>query len=249
MSQPYRRIISLVPSLTELIADLGLESRLAGRTRFCIHPEEIVDRIPIMGGTKNPRIDDIVEARPDLVIANKEENKQKHIRELQQRCDAPIDVTDIATIEDALLAIHRLGSLLGAEEAAGELVQSISRHLQNRPGEAPLRTAYFIWKEPWMSVGGDTYIHDVMAHWNLENIFGHKKRYPEFALADLASRNPELILLSSEPYPFKEKHLEEVREACPDARVLPVEGEWFSWYGSRMQHAFERLNVWRKAIA
>ncbi len=248
MPHTYNRIVSLVPSLTELIIDFGLEEQLVGRTRFCVHPEDIIESIPIIGGTKNPRNDKIMELNPDIIIANNEENKKEHIEEFKEKSQAQIEVTDIATIEDALLAIHELGTLLGVKQSADEMAREISSKLSERPDEPPLRTAYFIWKDPWMTVGGDTYIHDVLRNWRLQNVFGHRKRYPKIDLQQLAERNPELVLLSSEPYPFKEKHLAVVEEACPNARVLLVEGEWFSWYGSRMRHAFDRLNIWRKAI-
>jgi ABC-type Fe3+-hydroxamate transport system substrate-binding protein len=247
MCYPYNRIISLVPSLTELIIDLGLQEQLVGRTRFCVHPKNAVKDIPIIGGTKNPRLEKIADLNPDFIIANREENREQDIRQLQE--DYPVDVTEIETIENALLVIHRLGEKLGVSEMAEQLINKISTRLEQRPDEPPLRTVYFIWKEPWMTIGGDTYIHDVMNHWKLHNIFGSQERYPKIPLDELADYDPELILLSSEPFPFKEKHLPEVQQACPDARVLLVEGEWFSWYGSRMLSAFERLNVWRKAIA
>ena len=247
MPNPYNRIISLVPSLTELIIDLGLEQQLIGRTRFCEHPRPVIEDIPIIGGTKNPRIDKILDLNPDFIIANKEENREQDIQLLQE--DHPVEVTDIATIEDALLAIHRLGKKLGVAGKAETLIKEINARLDQRPDEKTLRTAYFIWKEPWMTIGGDTYINDVLSHWKLDNVFGHQSRYPKIALDELSAYNPELILLSSEPYPFKEKHLPQVQQACPDARVLLVEGEWFSWYGSRMLTAFERMNVCRKAIA
>lgn len=247
MNYPYNRIISLVPSLTELIIDLGLQKQLVGRTRFCVHPKDIIKDIPIIGGTKNPRIDKIAELNPDFIIANKEENRKQDIQQLRE--NHPVEVTNIATIEDALLTIHQLGKKLGVSDAAEHLNEKINDRLMQRPDESPLRTAYFIWKDPWMTIGGDTYIHDVMEHWNLDNIFSGEKRYPKIPLDELANYNPELILLSSEPFPFKEKHLPEVQQACPNARVLLVEGEWFSWYGSYMLRAFERLNVWRKAIA
>jgi ABC-type Fe3+-hydroxamate transport system substrate-binding protein len=247
MPKTYNRIISLVPSLTELIIDLGLKDKLIGRTRFCVHPKEAVENIPIIGGTKNPRIDKIMELNPDLIIANKEENRQQDIQMLREEC--PVEVTDIPTIKDALLAIHRLGKMLGVQKAAEILMDQIDNRLAERPKEKPIRTAYFIWKDPWMSIGGDTYIHDVMEHWNLVNVCAPQNRYPSIPPDELADYNPELVLLSSEPYPFKEKHIPAVKEVCPNARVLLVEGEWFSWYGSRMKHAFERLNVWREAIA
>lgn len=248
MNYPYNRIVSLVPSLTELIIYLGLKEQLVGRTRFCVHPEEEVEEIPIIGGTKNPRVDKILDLEPDLVIANKEENRQQHIQQLRQS-GIEVEVTEIATINQALLTIHQVGVKLGVEPRAAELNKKIGEQLDLRPDEPSLRTAYFIWKDPWMTVGGDTYIHDVMQHWKLENVYGHRERYPKLELDELSRRNPELVLLSSEPYPFKEKHVDVVQEACPDARVLQVEGEWFSWYGSRMLHAFENINVWRKAIS
>lgn len=247
MASPYQRIVSLVPSLTELLIDLGLTPHIAGRTRFCVHPSDKVEDIPIIGGTKNPRLDKIHKANPDLIIANKEENRSKDVKLLMD--DFEVEVTNISTIEDALITIHELGEKLEVAEKAKALINNIQRLLTERPDESELRTAYIIWKEPWMSVGGDTYIHDVLEHWKLSNVFNNKSRYPKFDLQELKSYNPDLILLSSEPFPFKEKHISQVEEACPAARVLLVEGEWFSWYGSHMKHAFERLNVWRKAIS
>lgn len=241
------RIISLVPSLTELIIDLGLEDKLVGRTRFCVNPKEKVEKIPIVGGTKNPRLDKIREKNPDYIIANKEENRPEDIKKLMD--DYEVNVTDIATIEDALITIHELAKVLGKPTEAEHLISDIQQRLEERPDEPELSTAYMIWRDPWMTVGHDTYIHDVLDHWNLKNVFSDKTRYPNFNLEDLKKYNPDLILLSSEPYPFKEKHIAEVEEACPAARVLLVEGEWFSWYGSHMKHSFGRLNAWRKSIS
>lgn len=243
----YERIISLVPSLTELLIDLGLEEQLVGRTRFCVHPKDKVEDIPIIGGTKNPRLDKIRDAIPDYILANKEENKKEHIDAL--RDDFTINVTDISTIEDALITIHELGKELGAVNESEKLIRQINEALDDIPDEPPLRTAYLIWKDPYMTVGNNTYIHNVMKHWNLENVFGDKTRYPKVTFYDITEKAPELILLSSEPYPFKEKHLAEFEEAFPDTRILLAEGEWFSWYGSHMLHSFRRMNVWRKAIA
>ena len=243
----YKRIISLVPSLTELLIDLGLKEQLVGRTRFCVHPKDEVGDIPIIGGTKNPRLAKIQKANPDYIIANKEENKKEHIEELRE--DFKVNVTDIATIEDALITIHELGKELGTEKESEKLILKINEVLEDIPDEPPLRTAYLIWKDPYMTVGNDTYIHNVMEHWKLDNVFGDKTRYPKVTFYDIAEKDPELILLSSEPYPFKEKHLAEFEEAFPNTRTLLAEGEWFSWYGSHMLHSFQRLNIWRKAIA
>jgi len=241
-----QKIISLVPSLTELLFDLGLENRILGRTRFCIHPEGKVEEVEIMGGTKNPRVDKIRNAKPDLIIANKEENRKEDIEKLQS--DFEVMITDINTIEDALFTIHDIGKRCGTEQAAEELISAIRAEYEHTPDEPSLSVAYMIWRDPWMTVGSDTYIHSVLSHWNLENVFGNQTRYPKTSLEELSNKKPDLILLSSEPYPFKEKHIREVEEACPNCRVLYVDGEWFSWYGSRMLPSFKKLNSFRKAI-
>ena len=246
MGNTPQHIVSLVPSLTELIIDLGMQKQLVGRTRFCIHPKEEVEEIPIIGGTKNPRLDKIRDLNPDYIIANKEENRPEDIKALQDNFE--VNVTEITTIEDALIVIHELGKKFEKASQGKKLITNIQQALEERPEVSKLNTAYMIWKDPWMTVGRDTYIHDILDHWDLPNVFADQKRYPKITLDDLKKQNPDLILLSSEPYPFKEKHLAQIEEVCPAARVLLVEGEWFSWYGSRMEHAFKRLNGWRKTI-
>lgn len=243
---PYQRIISLVPSLTELLIDLGLKDQLIGRTRFCVHPEEEVKDVEIVGGTKNPNLEKIIELEPDFILANKEENRKEDIEVLQAY--TKVQITDIESIEDALLEISSLGMLLGVNDPAQKLVSKISALLSEIPSERELSVAYFIWRDPWMTVGKDTYIHHVLKRYHLENVFGQQIRYPKTTLKELASRNPDLILLSSEPYPFKEKHIKEIKETCPVAKIELVNGEWFSWYGSRMLKAFEELNSWRSKL-
>lgn len=239
----YQRIICLVPSLTELLVDLGLKNRIIGRTRFCIHPEEVVSDIEIVGGTKNPNIEKIQLLKPDLIIANREENRKEDIEELQSICE--VIVTEIDTIENALLWIYKLGEKLDIKNTADELITHIHILIDKIPESEPLRTAYFIWKDPWMTIGKDTYIHDVMKRYRLINVFGQFERYPTTSLEELSGFDPELILLSSEPFPFKSNHIEEIREFCPNSTIELVNGEWFSWYGSRMIKAFNELNLWR----
>ncbi|MEX0648467.1 MAG: helical backbone metal receptor [Balneolaceae bacterium] len=244
---PPQKIISLVPSLTELLFDLGIGNSVIGRTRFCVHPEKEVQNVPIIGGTKNPRIDKIKALQPGLIIANKEENHKEDIEELE--VDFRVLVTDISTIEEALFAIHEIGAACDVPQQAKKLIKSIQSELQNIPDEPPLSAAYFIWRRPWMSVGRDTYIHSVLDRWNLENVFSDRTRYPETTLEELSSLSPDLIMLSSEPFPFKEKHIAEVGKACPKSNIVLVNGEWFSWYGSRMLKSFRQLNILRKAIS
>lgn len=240
-------IVSLVPSLTELLIDLGLKDHLRGRTRFCVEPTGKVSDIPILGGTKNPDIEYIKQLKPDLVIANKEENRKQDIEAMESVCD--VYLSDIATIEDALITINELGKKLNVSDKATQITQQIMHYLDERPNEQPLQTAYFIWKDPWMTIGKDTYIHDVMQRWNLTNVFGYKTRYPEVTFEHIDYLEPELILLSTEPYPFKEKHIEFIEKKYDNARVLLVDGRWFSWYGSGMVESFKQLNTWRKAIS
>lgn len=247
MNTPPSAIVSLVPSLTELLFDLGLGHRLVGRTRFCIHPKGSVEKVPIIGGTKNPRLDKIRSLNPDLIIANKEENRREDVEELEK--DFRVMVTEISTIEEAMFAIHDIGWSLGVQGPAKQMIETIRELMEQVPAEPRMSSAYFIWRDPWMSIGSDTYIHAVMQHWNLENVYADKTRYPKTTLHELSLKKPEIILLSSEPYPFKENHIKEVGDACPGSNIVLVNGEWFSWYGSRMVHAFRNLNLFRRAIS
>lgn len=244
---PITSIVSLVPSLTELLFDLGIGEKVAGRTRFCIHPKEKVEQVPIIGGTKNPRLDKIREVDPDLIIANKEENRKEDIEPMKR--DFEVYVSEISSINEALFTIHDIGWKCGVEKKAKALIQEIQQQMKKVPDEKTMSAAYMIWRNPWMSVGNDTYIHSVMDHWKLENIFADKTRYPKITLEQLSFKKPDVILLSSEPYPFKEKHIKEVGEVCKGTSIVLVNGEWFSWYGSRMLTAFQQLNVLRRAIA
>jgi ABC-type Fe3+-hydroxamate transport system substrate-binding protein len=243
---PYQRIICLVPSLTELLIDLGLKDQVIGRTRFCIHPEGKIDDIEIVGGTKSPNLEKIVELEPDFILANKEENREEDIEVLRKY--AEVRVTEIESIQNAILEISSLGEKLGVEKRANDMIQKITGLLNDRPSTNTRSVAYFIWKDPWMSIGNDTYIHDVLHKYNLNNVYGLQKRYPKTNLDELAKKNPELILLSSEPYPFKKKHIKELKETCPNSQIKLVNGEWFSWHGSRMVKAFSELNNWRNTL-
>lgn len=242
-----KKIVSLVPSLTELLFNLGMGNRVVGRTRFCIHPENEVSEVEIIGGTKNPRIEKIRELSPDLVIANKEENRKNHVKEIEKFAD--VLITEISNINEALFTIHLISEACGVESKAEELMGDIQAELEKVPDEPLLTAAYLIWRDPWMTIGSDTYIHSVMDHWNLENVWSNEGRYPKFSLDELEKKHPDVILLSSEPYPFKEKHIAEVKNASPGSDVVLVNGEWFSWYGSRMLPSFRQLNIFRKAIA
>jgi len=241
LSGAPKRIISLVPSQTELLYDLGLADQLIGITKFCIHPHHFFKATEKIGGTKKLRMDKIRALKPDLIIGNKEENEQSQIEELAK--EFPVWMSDILNLEQALEMIQLLGTLCRREQAAQELVMELETQfglLENKRTSAPPRsTAYFIWRNPWMAAGSQTFIDDMLQKAGFLNVFSHTPRYPVIDEVQLKQANPSLIFLSSEPYPFKDQHIEEFREICPDAVIKLVDGELFSWYGSRLRHAVQ----------
>jgi len=235
--QPPQKIISLVPSLTELLSYFGLDKEVIGITKFCVHPKEWFTTKTRIGGTKNINPDLIKKLKPDLVIANKEENVKEQIEELAKEFD--VWVTDVNTLEDALLMINDIGELTHKKNDASKLIAAIKTNFSqlqtpNSYLYQQLQSCYLIWQKPYMTVGGDTFINDMMRYCGLENIFAHKSRYPEITLNEIEENNCPLILLSSEPYPFKEKHKEEMQKIFPAIKIALTDGEMISWYGSRL---------------
>ncbi len=240
VSCPPQRIVSIVPSQTELLSNLGLSKEVVGITKFCVHPEEWFRTKDRVGGTKQLHIEKIKFLNPDLVIANKEENLQEQVIELSKTF--PVWVSDIKTLEQALQMMQRVGLLVDKEQKANSLVKDISNGFKNfNTAAAPKRVAYFIWKDPWMSVGGDTFISNIIESIGWVNVLSNECRYPEITLDQLVNYNPDIVLLSSEPYPFKEKHIPEIKAVLPATEVVLVDGEMFSWYGSRLLKAVTYL--------
>jgi len=239
------RIISLVPSQTELLYDLGLRDEVVGITKFCIHPEEWFRTKTRVGGTKKYDFEKIKALQPDLIIGNKEENEKGQIELLMKEYN--VWMSDIYTLKDSLQMIAALGALLGKNEAATHLklqIESQFYQFQNAQLSdltspvSHLKTAYFIWRKPYMVAGHDTFINEMMKLCGFDNVFtARDSRYPEVSREEILQAKPELILLSSEPYPFKEQHIMEFRELLPDAKIMVVDGEIFSWYGSRLLKA------------
>ncbi|GAB5400522.1 MAG: helical backbone metal receptor [Aureisphaera sp.] len=231
-----KRIVSLVPSQTELLVDLGLRNRIVGVTKFCVHPQELRKEATVVGGTKNVHYDRIVSLNPDIIICNKEENTQ----EIVETCEtiAPVWVSDMVRFEDSLDMISGLGSLLGATERSIQLINDIRKAKEDFElfmAHKPYRKVmYLIWKRPYMAAGSDTFINTLLKLNRFENV-SNEKRYPEVSLEDL--NRADLILLSSEPYPFKENDVTELQQKT-NATVQCVDGEYFSWYGSRLLGAF-----------
>lgn len=236
LAEKPKRIISLVPSQTELLFDLGLENEVVGITKFCIHPVGKVKSKTKIGGTKNFNFELIDALKPDLIIGNKEENYQEGIEKLAEKY--PVWMSDIFTLEDSLDMIRKVGELTGTTENAIEIARKTAAAFAALPKpENQIPAAYFIWKNPYMAAGSNTFIDDMLQRCGFENVFANAERYPEINIEMLRKSNPEVILLSSEPYPFQEKHFREFQEICPNAKIRIVDGEMFSWYGSRLLKA------------
>lgn len=247
---PPKRIISVVPSQTELLFDLGLDKEIIGLTKFCIHPiEKFAERTKV-GGTKKLNIDLIKDLKPDLIIGNKEENTQNDIEELA--AEFPVWMSDIFTLDDAMKTIGQIGELVDREPEASYLNHLISAGFNDLKILAlqqhiDKRVAYLIWRKPYMAAGKNTFIDDILLINGMTNVIT-QERYPSVTLAELKTLKADLILLSSEPYPFGEKHMEEIQEAIPEAKIILVDGEIFSWYGSRLVKAVQYFFEFQKQI-
>ena len=238
-----KRIISLVPSQTELLFELGLDTEIVGITKFCIHPKEKYKGVTKIGGTKQINIAKIRDLKPDLIIGNKEENEKSQIEILMQ--EFPVWMSCIDNLNDALSMIFQVGEMVGKNYEANVLIKKLSEsfgelslEVESRkliPSNKKLKVAYFIWKNPYMAAGKNTFIDNMLHIAGWENAF-NLDRYPEVDTMDLIQASPDVILLSSEPYPFNESHLLEFKKICPDAQIFVVDGELFSWYGSRLKH-------------
>ncbi|MCB9175105.1 MAG: ABC transporter substrate-binding protein [Flavobacteriales bacterium] len=236
-----KRIISVVPSQTELLFDLGLEDEVVGITKFCIHPKKWFDNKQRVGGTKTLDIKKIKALKPDLIIANKEENTKEQIFELQKLF--PVWTSNISTLDESLEMITQIGIMTSTSTLALEICKKIEHdfeRLANLHFKAK-STLYFIWKRPYMTVGKNTFIHCMMQQVGFNNVVDSDKNYPELSNKQIMSYNPQLILLSSEPYPFKEKDMLEFKNLCPNAQIVLVDGEMFSWYGSRLTKTVDYL--------
>lgn len=232
----YTRIISLVPSQTELLYDLGLDAEIIGITKFCIHPNIWFKNKKRIGGTKDVHVEKILSLNPDLIIANKEENTKEQIEKIAAQCD--VWVTDVNTLEDAVKMILDIGSLTGTLRAAIKIKNEIENSFEelNQVVNKSIagRAAYLIWPKPYMVAANDTFLNNMMIKAGLINVFENKSRYPETSIEELIKLKPGYLLLSSEPYPFVEKHRQEFQKLIRGTRVILVDGEMFSWYGSRL---------------
>ena len=246
-----RRIVSLVPSQTELLFDLGLEDQIVGITKFCVHPNHFLKTKKIVGGTKQVHFDKIKALQPDIIICNKEENTLEMVQELS--AIAPVWVTNVVTIADNFQMITDFGLLFDTTAEAKILNESIHLALADFTtfiATIPTqKAAYFIWKKPYMVAGSGTFINELLQLNQFDNFFGTQSRYPEIAV-DAATRYDavDLVLLSSEPYPFKNEDVAEFTSFFPNAKIRLVDGEYFSWHGSRLLKAIPYFQKWHQEL-
>lgn len=239
-NRSFMKIISLVPSITETLFDFGLtDHEVIGRTKFCVHPKELVKNVEIIGGTKNLNISKIKSLSPDLIIANKEENDKAQVEELMK--DFTVWVTDIETLEDNQNFLTKLGILLNKEKIAQNFNQKINSIFNLKKTTDPIKVAYLIWKNPYMTVGSDTFIHEIIEKLGFGNLFKNEKRYPEISLDQM--QEADFIFLSTEPFPFQQKHAEELQNELPGKKIIVVDGEAFSWYGTHLAKCSEYLQT------
>lgn len=233
-----KRIISLVPSQTELLHYLGLDEQVVGVTRFCIHPDNWCRSKTRIGGTKKINFSKIEKLNPDLIIGNKEENEKEQITELMKLY--PVWMSNINSLEDAFEMIFSVGEVTDKKNKAATLCNLIQTEFELLKNvKQSKKVAYLIWRNPYMVAGGNTFINDMLKRCGLINVFSSYKRYPRIQESEFREKRPDLILLSSEPYPFNTNHINELSQICPESSIKLVDGEMFSWYGSRLLNSPE----------
>jgi ABC-type Fe3+-hydroxamate transport system substrate-binding protein len=248
---PPRRIISLVPSLTETLFALGAGERVVGVTDYCTHPPEGIARITKVGGTKNPRLEKIRQLTPDLVILNEEENRREDFLWLAEH-GLPLYVTAPRTVADGIAVIEKLGALIGRQDQSAPIVQA-QRELYNRlavefTDRPRLRVFCPIWRKPWMSFNAGTYADDMLWRCGGENIFRTKpERYFVTTLEEAAALSPQVVLLPSEPYPFTLKHFVHLKPlaetpAGRSGHFYCIDGMALCWYGPRITDGLEQFS-------
>ncbi|MBS7786919.1 ABC transporter substrate-binding protein [Flavobacterium sp. CYK-55] len=251
--QTPKRIVSLVPSQTELLYDLGLENSIVGITKFCVHPYHFKSTKKIIGGTKKVHVEKIRLLEPDIIIANKEENTLEIVEQLKTIC--PVWVTDVKDVSDNIKIIQEFGQLFNVRTEAQKWVDKLefaARDFNQFMQHVPRRkAAYFIWKDPYMVAGSDTYINALLQLNHFDNIYASKPgRYPEVEIKKMRLEgDPEVVFLSSEPYPFKDEDAFEIGRFTHHAKTVFVDGEMFSWYGSRLLKAFAYFKKLQERLA
>ena len=248
-STPSLRIISLVPSQTELLADLNLDNQVVGITKFCVHPKSWSKSKVKIGGTKNLNFNKITALNPNLIIANKEENRKEDILFLMEKY--PVWVSDIRDFNSALVMINKIGEISQNKLKSKAIINDIKNSFSNLNlfNKTKNKVAYLIWERPIMTINRDTFINEMINVNGWINVFAEKKsRYPEISIDEIIDLSPDILFLSSEPFPYKNKHVEKYQNVLPNTKVVLVNGEFFSWYGSRLKLAAEYFNKLQKEL-
>lgn len=246
-SEPPKRVVSLIPSITEALFDLGAGEAIAGVSNYCIHPAEGVKNKIKVGGQKNPDMGKIKAIHPDLIILNMEENKPEHIKFLSQHYTTW--VTYPRLFRDAENLLMQLGKVFDAESRASVYADKIrisSKQLSSIR-RRKIKTMYLIWRNPWMSINRDTFIHNVLELHHMENVYAKRdKRYFEVTAQDIEDADPDIIILPDEPYHFREKHKSEFSHlsvsAVKNSRIFLADGTYFCWYGTRTARASQYIH-------
>ena len=239
------RIISLVPSLTEYLYSIGLTHEVVGITKFCLHPDGWFRTKPRVGGTKQIHFEIIDELKPDLIIANKEENNKEDIEKLALSYN--VLLTDINSYKEALHELKNIGQVVGKTKEAEKIIQNIICRFDDLEFSERYKALYLIWQEPFMSVGRYTFISSVLEKAGFINVLNSEDRYPVLSIEKINQLRPEFVILSSEPFPFTEKHIKSLQPLLPYSKIILADGEMFSWYGSRMQLMPDYFRKFRKA--
>lgn len=242
-----QKIVSVVPSQTELLHDIGLDEEVIGITKFCIHPHQWYKNKERVGGTKKLDIEKIKSLNPTIIFANKEENTKEDIEKLEKYF--PVYISDINTFDDAIKMIEDIGCIVQKNENAKRIILQLQfkkeTFLLNDLSKKSV--LYLIWQSPFMTIGTDTFIHEMLHLAGFQNVIT-EKRYPVLTEIEMKTLNPEIVFLSSEPYPFSEKHIVEFKRILPNAKIILVDGELFSWYGSRLLQSFDYFSALHEKI-
>lgn len=242
-----QRIVSLVPSQTELLYALNLKNKIAGITKFCIHPSDALKEKTVVGGTKKINIDTVEQLNPDLIIANKEENTKEDILALENKF--PVWISDIRSLEDAYTMIQQVGEITDTAEQAKLLVHAIKKEFATTQHIHSLKVLYLIWRKPYMLAGKNTFIDAILSAGGFTNIIPeNKSNYPVLSANEISRLSPDVLFLSSEPFPFKTEHISEFQKIVPDTVIKLVDGELFSWYGNRLLKTPAYLNELIKSL-
>jgi ABC-type Fe3+-hydroxamate transport system substrate-binding protein len=245
-----RRIVSLCPSISETLAEIGAGRRLVGVTRYCIRPPSLKE-LPKVGGTKALDFSAIEALAPDIIFANAEENRRQDIEALDRKFRLHVSLPNTVAAVPPL--VRELGREAGEPERASELAEEIGElcaGLEGKPAPTPFRYAYFIWRNPWMTISGDTYVSDLLRFAGGVNVFcAAKDRYPKVTPEAVLAAQPDVLLFSSEPYPFSDRHRSDLEAAFPGCAIAFVDGDDCCWHGARTRQGLKLMSELRGRFA